>query len=97
MNKERQEIECLTRLNSLSGSVEDILEFLLSEALITKDDVRAVKLSPEMPKVVHRLLTSLSATGKVQLMEYEWSILPVERIKVLFVTDRNSREFTYNF
>lgn len=93
----RKEIECLARLHALSGALDDVLEFLVSEKLIAPEAVKEAKLSPETPKVVHQMLADLSTTEKVQLLEYEWTILPVERIKILFVTDRNSKEFTYNF
>jgi hypothetical protein len=96
MNKTRKEIECLAKLQKLGGNVDNILDFLLSESLVKSDEVKKIRSSPEINKDIQLLLANLSATGKFQLLEYEWVILPVERIKISIVTDRASHEFTYN-
>lgn len=97
MNKTRREIECIARLQALGGNVDNILDFLLSESLINKDEVKVLRASPEVAKSVQLMLARLSADKKFQLLEFEWAILPVERIKIHIVTDRASQEFTYNF
>lgn len=97
MNKTRREIECIARLQQLGGNVDDILEFLLGENLILKEDARVLRLNPEVAKAMQLMLHGLSTSGKLQLLEYEWTILPVERIKIHIITDRASREFVYNF
>lgn len=97
MNKTRREIECIARLQVLGGNVDNILEFLLSENLINRDEVRVTRASPEIAKDIQLMLARLSESSKFQLLEYEWTILPVERIKIHIVTDRTSQEFTYNF
>ena len=97
MKKTRREIECIGRLHDLNGNVEDIMDFLLAEGLITKDDVKVIRLSADIPKATQKLMRELHQLGKFQLLEYEWTILPVERIKIVIVTDRNNKEFAYNF
>lgn len=97
MNKTRQEIECIARLQQLGGNVDDILEFLVGENIILKDEARALRLNPEVSKAMQLLLSTLSKNGKFQLLEYEWNILPVERIKIHVITDRANKEFVYNF
>lgn len=97
MNKTRREIECLTRLQALGGSVDNILDFLMGEELVGKDEVCKVRLSPEACKDIQLMLARLQNDKKFQLLEYEWAILPVERIKITIVTDRTSQEFSYGF
>lgn len=97
MSNQRREIECIARLQSLDSSVENILVFLLGEGLVSKEQIKTVKGSPDLAKDVQKLLAGLSQTGKLQLLEYEWHILPVERIRIHIVTDRNNQEFAYNF
>jgi hypothetical protein len=97
MNKTRKEIECIARLQHLGGNVDDILEFLLGENLILREDARVLRLNPEVSKSMQSMLQGLSTSGKLQLLEYEWTILPVERIKIHLITDRASKEFVYNF
>lgn len=96
MNKTRREIECLYRLNELTGQLSDIVLFLKSEGLINDTEVRAVKQSSDYVKEVHTLVKDLHVKGKFQLLEYTWNILPVENISIYIVTDKDQREFIYN-
>lgn len=89
----KRQIECLKRLEELSGNSEDILAFLLAENLIDKSYIMAYRKSADKPKELQKLLANLSATNKLQLLEYEWSILPIELIRILIVTDRDSKTF----
>jgi len=97
MNKTRREIECISRLQVLAGNVDNVLDFLMGESLITRDEVKVLRSSPDAPKDIHKMLCRLGNDNKFQLLEYTWEILPVERIKIYIVTDRASQEFTYNF
>jgi hypothetical protein len=94
---QKREIECLTRLQNLTGSVDEILQFILDEKLIEKEKVKDIKHSSDQAKELQIFLKNLSKTDKIQLLEYEWVILPVERIKISVVTNRSSKEFTFNF
>jgi hypothetical protein len=97
MEKIRREVECLNRLQVLNNSYDDILAFLFSENLVTREDIRVIRSSPDIGKLLQLTMAKLSKESKLQLLEYTWEILPVERIKILIVTDRNNREFSYNF
>jgi hypothetical protein len=96
MSKIKSEIECLNRLHQMTGCLEDIMEFLHQEGMLSKEDIKGIRMSPEMAKRLRETLAQLSTDGKLQLLEYEWSILPVERINVLIVTNRMTRNFSYN-
>lgn len=95
MTRKSRQIECLERLNVLAVSLDDILQYLVDEKIITKDSIKTIKSSSDHPKQVQQLLAELKSTDKIQLLEYEWQVLPVERIKLLIVTDRNTKEFAY--
>ena len=97
MNKVQKQTECLKRLQELTTSQDEILAFLLAESVISKEEITAIKRSPDQAKTLQAHLAMISSTNKVQLVEYEWQFLPIERLKVLIVTDRNSKEFSYNF
>jgi hypothetical protein len=96
MGKVRQ-IECLSRLNKLEGGIDQILEHLFSEALVNKETVKTVRSSPEPHKEVYMILNNLSSEGKIQLLEYEWTLLPIERIKLTIVSNVSHKEFSHNF
>lgn len=96
MNKTRRELECLTRYQSLTTGLGDILIYLKEEKLITDVQIKEVKDSAEYPKSVQKILYALQQADKLQLLEYTWTMLPVEHIKILIITDRNQKEFTYD-
>lgn len=96
MSKLKKEIECLTRLQDLTGQLGDILSFLKLENLIDDNQLKSVKLSADHPKEVQAILRDLQVRQKLQLLQYEWTVLPVENITITIVTDRNQKEFIFN-
>ena len=95
-SKIKREVECLTRLQGLTSQLEDILMFLKLEGLIDDNLIKTVKNSPEHAKEVQQILRDLQVRQKLQLLEYEWAVLPVENIRILIVTERDSKEFSFN-
>lgn len=96
MSIKNKETNCLERLSALNGSIDGIAEFLFSEKLLSMDDLKSFKQSPFQAKEMQSILDSLRTNERIQLLEYEWTILPVERIKITVITDRNSQEFCWN-
>jgi hypothetical protein len=94
MRNTKREVECLKRLQVLSPVYDELIAFFLQEKLITADEIKVMKQSPEQARLLQIKLASLSSEQKIQLLEYEWTILPVERIKLNIVTDRGHREFS---
>lgn len=95
-SKLKREIECLTRLQDLTSQLEDILIFLKLEGLVDEGQLKSIKLSSDRPKEVQAILKDLQAREKLQLLQYEWSVLPVENITISIITDRNQKEFSFN-
>lgn len=73
-----------------------ILQFLKQEGFVDDNQMRSVKNSSDHAKEVQLILRDLQVKNKLQLLEYEWSVLPVENIKITIVTDRDSKEFIHN-
>ena len=96
MNKTNLEIKCLARLDELLATNDSIMEFLVSEELMTREQRKAFMLSADVPKALQGFMGSIRGS-KIQLLSYEWVVLPDERLKVTIITDRNNREFSYNF
>jgi hypothetical protein len=95
MSKIKKEIDCLNRLNALTGQSQDILDFLRSEDLITDGQHKAVRQSSDRAKEIQAMLSDLQVRQKIQMLMYMWSILPVENITVTIITDRNQKEFSF--
>ena len=96
MSNTSKEIEFLSRLDELTSSTEMILEFLTNEGLVTKDQRKAILSSSDKAKAVQLYLRTMKGK-QLQLLEYIWEVLPVERLKATIVTDRATKEFSYNF
>jgi hypothetical protein len=97
MAKLKTEIECLERYAELMGGVEEIFVFLSLEKLVTREEMLRVKGNDAaLCKALSTILRDLRLKDKVQMLEYEWQILPVERIKITVVTDTAKKEFAYN-
>jgi len=93
MRNTKREVECLKRLQQLSPVYEELVAFLVQEYLLNKEELKILKESSEQGKLLQAKLASLSEERKLQLLEYEWTLLPTERIKVNIVTDRGHKEF----
>ena len=96
MSIKSNQILCLQRLQDTTGQLVDILEFLKQELLVDDAQMKSVKQGADHAKEIQSILKDLQARNKLQLLEYEWNILPVENILITIITERNQREFTYN-
>jgi hypothetical protein len=95
MRNSKREVECLKRLQELSPVYDELLQFLDQEFLISKEELKVIKNSPEKSKLLQAKLALLSDERKLQLVEYIWQVLPVERISVTIVSERAMKEFAY--
>ena len=94
MRNIKREVECLKRLQELSPVYDELIQFLLQEYLISKEELKVIKNSPEQGRLLQAKLALLSEERKLQLLEFEWVILPTERIRINVVTDRGFKEFS---
>ena len=95
MSKTTKEIECLNRLQVLTQQLDSILSFLKQENIIDEISIKNIRHSSDRAKDIQYLLRDLQIKRKLQLLEFEWSILPMEIIRIYIVTDMNQMEFTY--
>jgi len=93
MRNTKREVECLKRMQSLTPMFEELIAFLLQEFLLSKEELKAIKVSPEQARMLQAKLATLSDERLLQLLEYEWTLLPTERIRINIVTDRGFKEF----
>lgn len=91
-----KKIDFIDRLLKLSHCYDDLILFLLEEKLISDFERSTLGDSADKAKLLTELLEKLKKEEKVLLLDYEWSILPIERLKLTIVSPRDSREFVYN-
>ena len=90
------QINCLQRLQDTTGQLEDMLQFLKLEGLVDDNQMKSVKMSADHAKEMQQILRDLQVKNKLQLLIYEWNILPVENICVSIITERNQADFSFN-
>ena len=75
-----------------------ILEFLKEEKLITGDVIETMSHQHHSAHAINmvRILSQLEADDKLQLVSYEWVILPFEKMKLILISNSNRKEFEYN-
>ena len=96
MRNAKREAECLERLHALSPIYDEILAFLNQEQFITADLIKTIRMALDRHKLLQTILADLAKDRKLQLLEYEWNLLPVETIKVLIVTATSHKEFVFH-
>lgn len=94
----RKKVDCLNRLFDTLKCRIDLLDYLKEEKLIT-DDVAQNVLHENHTQHATRIasiLEELAKTDKLQLVDYEWTILPKELVKLTLVSRNNKKEFIYS-
>lgn len=88
--------EFLGRLFALASCIDDLVAFLIAEKLLSEFQYSCLKQEADKPKFIYTLLEELKKADRLLLLDYEWSLLPIERLKLTIITERTTREFTYN-
>lgn len=93
-----KKIEFLENLFKKLQCRVEILGFLRDEKIISDDVVAHILNDPHNTHStqIFSLLEKLQKEDKLQLVDYEWAILPKELIKLTLVTHSTKREFTYS-
>lgn len=94
----KRRVEFLNRIFDLLKCRTAILEYLRDEKIITDDAVQTLLNEHHSAHAsrIATLLADLVKKDKLQLVDYEWSILPLERMKLTLVSMNNKKEFEYN-
>jgi len=94
----RKKIDCMNRLFETLNCRVEILQYLREEKLMTDDAVQHLLHENHLQhaqKIVS-ILGELQQTDKLQLVDYEWTVLPKEIIRLTLVSRNNKKEFAYS-
>ena len=92
-----REIECISRLFKLARCLEELVDFLMEEKILSESDLVNFKLELDKPKFLHTVMKQAVKDEKLILLSFDWVVLPVERIRIQLVTERNKKELTYKY
>jgi len=94
----KRRVEFLNRIFDLLRCRTAILEYLKEEKLITDNAVQTL-LNEHHSLHASRIATlfeDLHKNDKLQLVDYEWTILPFEHLKLTLISHSGKKEFEYN-
>lgn len=88
-------IECIKRLISTGNHIA-LIEWLIESKLVPGVKFEEIKSNQTMAELIVLTLSELLRADKLMLLDYEWTILPREFIRITIVTEKEKQEFTYN-
>ena len=92
-----KKIECISRLIELNNAYSEICEWLIEQKIITLSEVQIRTRKQEQAEFVFFSLKEACDKDMLMLLDFEWSILPQELIKITCITYREKKEFTYGY
>ena len=94
----RKKIECLDRLFATLNCRYELLQFLKDEKIVSDDTMQTILNENHVTHStrIASLLHELEAEEKLQLVAYEWTVLPKEFVQLTIVTPQAKKEFTYS-
>ena len=93
MNKR---IECIKRLVDADRFYE-FTEWLIEHKIIKKEDTIGLDRNQEKAEFIYATLKRAEKEEQLILLDFEWSLLPLETIKIICVTELEKKEFTYGY
>lgn len=93
----RNKIAFLNRLFETLKCRNEILQFLRDEKIISDDVMQNIlhETHTQHASKIYTLLQELLQAEVLQVVEYEWRILPVEFIQLSLVSKTAKKDFTY--
>ena len=90
----KKELECINKLIH-EDLYLDFKEYIIENKLAKEEDFSALHRDTERARFICSILDQAAKEDKLILLDYEWTLLPLEIIKVTCVTETEKREFTY--
>lgn len=91
-----RKLECImTLISKEPDKYREITEWMIGTRLANRVDVDLQKKTRDRAEFLYSTLKNSEKEEKILLLDFEWSILPLEYIRITCVTDMEKIEFTY--
>lgn len=93
------ETQCIRRIMKLESNYDEFIDFLKEYRLINDSELADLKISTEENRIstIHSKIREAEDADKIQLVAYDWILLPKERIRITIVTERETKYFSHNW
>ena len=92
MNKK---VECIKRLFKKQSCYHTMCEWLIELKLLTKQEANTFTREQERAEFMLLILEKAEKEEKFMLLDFEWTILPLETIKIMITTEREEKVFSF--
>jgi hypothetical protein len=89
-------IQCIMRYLDRIG-YHEIANYLIDSKFIPATDAAGAIHPQERAELIYNALSKAAAEEKLLLLDFEWKILPLEQIKIICISTREEKQFTYGF
>ena len=93
--KKLRKLKMLEIITSRSIDLMDIVYILKNDGAITENDASSLSASRNKAETLLIILEAARSSGKLDLLSYEWQLLPSQRLSITMVTPAGIREFKH--
>jgi hypothetical protein len=90
-----RKLRALETINNKSVHPVDMASELYSYGVLTSKQFEEVKISNNRSELLFRALELANKEGRVDLLDYEWQLLPTQRIILTIVTSSGVKEYRH--
>jgi len=91
--KSLKKLQVIKNITSFSMSAVDIALDLKSAGVFSDSIFNEIRTSRDKEESLLVALEKASKDGKIELLDYEWTILPIERSKLTVLTSYGIKEY----
>jgi hypothetical protein len=88
-------IACLRSLIKYGQSKTEMIDYLISEQILTIDEARSLGVE-DFSTIFFLKLSKALDSGKIMLFDFSWVLLPKEHISVTIISNSGTKEFSYH-
>jgi len=89
-----KELECIHKL-IYEGMYEEFKEYIIDNKLAKEEDFKLLNRDSEKARFIGHTLDNAAKEEKLLLLDYEWSLLPLEIITITCINLTEKKEFKY--
>jgi hypothetical protein len=90
-----RKLRALETINNKSIHALDMANELYSYGVLTPKQFEEIKVSNNRSELLFRALELANKEGRVDLLDYEWQLLPMQRIAITIVTSSGIKEYRH--
>jgi hypothetical protein len=88
-------LKALETLTTRSIHILDMADVLRADGVLSQKDFEEIKVSSSKVEALFKALEKAKKEDRLDLLDYEWQVLPTQRIVLTMVSSSGIREFRH--